>query len=132
MKSEIVGKRIAKILKDNRYSQRQFAEETGYTQSVISEILRGNREIDKMINIVAEKFGVSRDYLITGEESNKMDLIANNSMPANGLTKEDKLNLVHNLEELYRKHQQLLDDASQVMKEIAAINKLLIIDNNQI
>lgn len=130
MKDKIIGQRIAKILKDNRYSQRQFAEETGYTQSVISEILRGNREIDKLINIVAEKFGVSRDYLITGTESNKMDLIANNSIYANGLSKEDKFNLVHNLEELYSKHQQLLSDASKVMKEIAAINKLLILGTN--
>lgn len=130
MKSEVIGKRIAKILKDNRYSQRQFAEETGYTQSVVSEIIRGNREIDKLINIVAEKFGVSRDFLITGKESNKMDLIASDSIPANGLTKEEKLRLFDNLEELYRKHQQLLDDASQVMKEIAAINKILIVGTN--
>lgn len=127
MKSREIGERIAKILKDNRYSQRKFAEETGYTQSVISEIIRGNREIDKLINIVAEKFGVSRDYLITGKESNKIDLIASDSIPENGLTKEEKLRLFDNLEELYRKHQRLLDDASQVMKEIAAINKILIV-----
>lgn len=130
MKSLEIGERIAKILKDNRYSQRQFAEENGYTQSVISDILRGRREIDKLINIVAERFGVSRDYLITGNESNKMDLIASNSISANGLTKDEKLQLINNLEELYRKHQKILDEASQVMKEIAAINKLLIIGTN--
>ena len=130
MKSLEIGERIAKILKDNRYSQRQFAEENGYTQSVISDILRGRREIDKLINIVAERFGVSRDYLITGNESNKMDFIASDSISANGLTKEEKLQLINNLEELYRKHQKILDEASQVMKEIAAINKLLIIGTN--
>lgn len=130
MKSLEIGERIAKILKDNRYSQRQFAEENGYTQSVISDILRGRREIDKLINIVAERFGVSRDYLITGNESNKMDLIASDSISANGLTKDEKLQLINNLEELYRKHQKILDEASQVMKEIAAINKLLIIGTN--
>lgn len=130
MKSVEIGERIAKILKDNRYSQRQFAEENGYTQSVISDILRGRREIDKLINIVAERFGVSRDYLITGNESNKMDLIASDSISANGLTKDEKLQLINNLEELYRKHQKILDEASQVMKEIAAINKLLIIGSN--
>ena len=53
-------------------------------------------------------------------------MIASDSISANGLTKEEKLRLVANLEELYRKHQSLLDDASQVMKEIAAINKILI------
>jgi len=126
MKSKEVGNRIAKILKDNRYSQRKFAEEVNMPQSVISEIINGNREVDKLVNIVSDKFGISRDYLITGVEANRNDMIANDSISANGLTKEEKLRLVANLEELYRKHQSLLDDASQVMREIAAINKILI------
>ncbi len=126
MKSKEVGNRIAKILKDNRYSQRKFAEEVNMPQSVISEIINGNREVDKLVNIVSDKFGISRDYLITGVEANRNDMIASDSISANGLTKEEKLRLVANLEELYRKHQSLLDDASQVMKEIASINKILI------
>lgn len=126
MKSKEVGNRIAKILKDNRYSQRKFAEEVNMPQSVISEIINGNREVDKLVNIVSDKFGISRDYLITGVEANRNDMIASDSISANGLTKEEKLRLVANLEELYRKHQSLLDDASQVMREIAAINKILI------
>ena len=130
MKSKKVGERIAKILKDNRYSQRKFAEEVNMPQSVISEIINGNREVDKLVNIVSDKFGISRDYLITGVEANRNDMIASDSIPANGLTKEEKLRLVANLEELYRKHQSLLDDASQVMREIAAINKILILGTN--
>lgn len=130
MKSEIIGQRIAKILKDNRYSQRQFAAESGYTQSVISEILSGKREIDKLINIVIEKFNVSRDYLITGNAVNDMELIANYSISPNGLTKEEKQHLFNNLEGLYSKHKKLLEDANEVMKEIAAINKLLILGTN--
>lgn len=130
MKDEIVGNRISKVLKDNGYSQRSFAVEVGISQSVVSDMIRGRREIDKLVNIVAERFGVSRDYLITGEESNRKDMIASDSISANGLSKEEKLRLINNLEELYRKHQKLLDDASQVMKEIAAINKLLIIGTN--
>lgn len=130
MKSKKVGERIAKILKDNRYSQRKFAEEINMPQSVISEIINGNREVDKLVNIVSDKFGISRDYLITGVEANRNDMIASDSISANGLTKEEKLRLVANLEELYRKHQSLLDDASQVMREIAAINKILILGTN--
>ena len=38
MKSKEVGNRIAKILKDNRYSQRKFAEEVNMPQSVISAV----------------------------------------------------------------------------------------------
>ena len=125
-----MGKRISKVLKDNGFSQRTFADKIGLSQSVVSDMIRGRRQIDKLVNIVAERFGVSRDYLITGNESNKMDLIASDSISANGLTKDEKLQLINNLEELYRKHQKILDEASQVMKEIAAINKLLIIGTN--
>ena len=130
MKDEIVGNRISKVLKDNGYSQRSFSAEMGISQSVVSDMIRGRREIDKLVNLVAERFGVSRDYLITGEESNRKDMIASDSISANGLTTEEKLRLINNLEELYLKHQKLLDDASQVMKEIAAINKILIIGTN--
>lgn len=130
MKDEIVGNRISKVLKDNGYSQRSFSAEMGISQSVVSDMIRGRREIDKLVNLVAERFGVSRDYLITGEESNRKDMIASDSISANGLTTEDKLRLINNLEDLYLKHQKLLDDASQVMKEIAAINKILIVGTN--
>lgn len=130
MKDVNVGNRISKVIKDNGYSQRSFALEMKIPQSVVSDMIRGRREIDKLVNMVADKFGVSRDYLITGEESNRLDMIASDSISANGLTTEDKLRLINNLEELYRKHQKLLDDASQVMKEIAAINKILIIGAN--
>jgi len=130
MKDEIVGNRISKVLKDNGYSQRSFSAEIGISQSVVSDMIRGRREIDKLVNLVADRFGVSRDYLITGEESNRKDMIASDSISANGLTTEDKLRLINNLEDLYLKHQKLLDDASQVMKEIAAINKILIIGTN--
>lgn len=130
MKDEIVGNRISKVLKDNGYSQRSFSAEMGISQSVVSDMIRGRREIDKLVNLVAERFGVSRDYLITGEESNRKNMIASDSISANGLTTEDKIRLINNLEELYLKHQKLLDDASQVMKEIAAINKILIVGTN--
>lgn len=127
MKSEQIGSRIAKILKENRYSQAKFAEEIGMTQSVISEILRGIREIDRLVNIVADKFGVSRDYLITGIETKKADYIASDKLPKNGLSFEEKQRLIEKLEVLYKTHQDHLDKASQVMKEISAISKLLIV-----
>ena len=76
MKDEIVGNRISKVLKDNGYSQRSFSAEMGISQSVVSDMIRGRREIDKLVNLVAERFGVSRDYLITGEESNRKNMIA--------------------------------------------------------
>jgi len=69
MKSEVIGQRIAQILKERNYSQTKLARENGLNQSVISEMIRGFREIDRLVNIVSTKFNISRDYIIDGELS---------------------------------------------------------------
>lgn len=69
MKSEVIGQRIAQILKERNYSQTKLAKEYGLNQSVISEMIRGFREIDRLVNIVSTKFNISRDYIIDGELS---------------------------------------------------------------
>lgn len=127
MKSKDVGSRIKIILKERNLSQRDVSDKTGQPQSVISDIINGRRDYDKLVNLLSEVYGWSRDYIITGRGELITQNIANSDNSNSGLSKEEKLRLVANLEELYRKHQQLLDDASQVMKEIAAINKLLIV-----
>ncbi len=74
------------------------------------------------------------DYFIKGEENKLSDIIANNNISENGLSQEDKVRLLDKLEVLYERHQvilQTISDATKesgdVLKEIAAINKLLIV-----
>lgn len=127
MKSKEVGERIRLILKEKHLSQRQVEAETGVNQSVLSEVIRGNRDYEKVIERLSSHYGWSRDFIVMGKGNIEQSNIADSNHNDNGLSKEEKLRLINNLEELYRKHQQLLDDASQVMKEIAAINKILIV-----
>jgi transcriptional regulator with XRE-family HTH domain len=132
MKSKEVGERIRLILKEKGLSQRQVESDSGINQSVLSDVIRGNRDYEKVVERLSTHYGWSRDFIVMGKGNIEQSTIAESNQNDNGLSKEEKLRLINNLEELYRRHQQLLDDASLVMKEIAAINKLLIIGTNQI
>ena len=43
------------------------------------------------------------------------------------LSKEERQFLINNLHELYIRHEDLIQQAGNIMKQIAAINKILII-----
>lgn len=121
-----VGERIRLLMKENHLSQRLVEEQTGVNQSVLSEVINGRRDYEKTIEKLCAAYNWSRDFFVTGNGSPTQE-IAKSDNSNNALSKEEKLRLISNLEQLYSKHQKLLDDASQVMKEIAAINKLLIV-----
>lgn len=129
-----VGMRIKALLKGKKVTQLDLAQKTGFTQSIISEMLSGKRNSLPLVEKVCEIYGVSRDYIITGEENKLSDIIANNNIGENGLSHEDKIRLLDKLESLYERHQvilQTISDATkeggEVLREIATINKLLIV-----
>ena len=130
MKSKDVGERIRIILKKKGLSQRQVEADAGINQSVLSDVIRGNRDYEKVVERLSSRYGWSRDFIVMGKGEIEQTNIAESNQNNNGLSKEEKLRLINNLQELYLKHQKLLDDASQVMKEIAAINKILIAGTN--
>jgi len=130
MKSKDVGERIRIILKKKGLSQRQVEADAGINQSVLSDVIRGNRDYEKVVERLSSRYGWSRDFIVMGKGEIEQSNIAKSNQNNNGLSKEEKLRLINNLQELYLKHQKLLDDASQVMKEIAAINKILIAGTN--
>lgn len=129
-----VGTRIKALLKSKKVTQLELAQKTGITQSIISEMLSGKRNPLPLVEKICELYDVSRDYIVAGEENKLSDIIANNNIGENGLSQEDKVRLLDKLEVLYERHQviqQTISDATKesgdVLKEIAAINKLLIV-----
>ena len=72
MKSIEAGKRIKQLMKEKGVTQKELADMVKIPQSVISDAINGKREIDKLVNNVAEKFNVSRDYLISGSEFSEL------------------------------------------------------------
>lgn len=129
-----IGNRIKSLLRNKKMTQGELAAKTGFTQSVISEMISGKRNVMPLVEKLVELFQVSRDYIIAGEENNRSDIIIENNISENGLSKEERLRLLDRLNDLYELHQAVLKEtearlqkAEEVMKEIAAINKILIV-----
>lgn len=129
-----IGNRIKSLLKNKKMTQGELAAKTGFTQSVISEMISGKRNVMPLVEKLVELFQVSRDYIIAGEENNRSDIIIENNISENGLSKEERLRLLEKLNNLYEQHQTILreaearlQEAETTMKEIIAVNKILIV-----
>ncbi len=121
MKSVIVGNRIRALMKENKLSQRAVEENTGINQSVLSEVINGRRDYERVVDKLCSVYGWSRDFIVTG--CNNIANSDNNT----SLSNEERQILIKTLHELYCKHEDLIQQAGSVMKQIAAINKILII-----
>lgn len=121
MKSVIVGNRIRALMKENKLSQRAVEEYTGINQSVLSEVINGRRDYERVVDKLCSAYGWSRDFIVTGRNN-----IANSDNNTS-LSNEERQMLIKTLHELYCKHEDLIQQAGSVMKQIAAINKILII-----
>lgn len=108
-------------MKENKLSQRAVEEYTGINQSVLSEVINGRRDYERVVDKLCSAYGWSRDFIVTGRNN-----IANSDNNTS-LSNEERQILIKNLHELYCKHEDLIQQAGSVMKQIAAINKILII-----
>ena len=61
-----VGKRIRTLREQHNMSQRYLAEELHVTQGHISQVERGATISDALVELLATKFDVSKEYILTG------------------------------------------------------------------
>lgn len=134
MNRKDIGSRLKSFIKSQGLTQSTLAMQMGKTQSEISEMISGRRRFEPLATYLCDKYGASMDYFITGEENKLSDIIANNEEVRNGLSHDDKVQLLDKLESLYERHQAILKtisdatkESGEVLKEIATINKLLIV-----
>lgn len=63
-----VNERIKEIRKSNDLTMDKFGERIGVTKAAISKIEKGERGVtDQMIKLMVKEFGVSENWLRTGE-----------------------------------------------------------------
>ena len=89
------GQRIQKLRTDASLSQEAFASLLGVSRQSVSkwEADKAFPEIDKLV-IISEKFGVSCDWIITGEEILEQEVPEDNTKSKVTLTKGAYLTLV--------------------------------------
>lgn len=123
LKRKATGERIASVMKEKGITQMRLSEMTGFTQSVISEMVNGKRNNMPLAQYIADNFGKSLDWLINGTETKMGTAI---QQETSSISRIDRIELSNKLSLLYATHQKLMEQAQDIFQEIVAINKLLI------
>ena len=104
MENNIIGERIAGLLREQGKSQRKLAEQVGTTGASISRYIKGNRvPTGPVLANIAKELHTTTDYLLgNNQDSNDTDLEYNYTQRviarnANRWSKKQKLALVNAL-----------------------------------
>lgn len=75
---------------DQVTSQQDFAEKLGFTPGYVSRLLKSDKPVPKEVApVIADKFGVSLEYLASNGEQGSMFPITNKSEQTNGTEQSD-------------------------------------------
>lgn len=130
-KEESIILRIKEVMKERGITnQKEFEAAVGVAQSTISAIFNLNRSSLPLIDAMGDKFGISKQWLLTGAGIKylKADI---NDLPVNlsEMTNSDRIELLKRLEILYERHQKIMEEEQDIMKQIVELNKYLILGN---
>lgn len=84
-----------------------------------------------IINSVCEIFGVNKEWLLSGvgmkyKQSNDIT----NAILCDTSAISDKMAIIKEMNELYKKHQSLLQQAQEIMETIVDMNKKILLNEN--
>ncbi len=125
MDKKEVGVRIKAFMKEKGLTQTKVADMLGIKQSSVSDMISGRRDTVRLALGLANYYSLSSDIFL-GSNNKYVQNIAERDI-INSLNVDERQNLINNLHDLYKKHEDLLNEACSVMKQIATINKILII-----
>lgn len=125
MDKKEVGVRIKAFMKEKGLTQTKVADMLGIKQSSVSDMISGRRDTVRLALGLAKYYSLSSDIFL-GSNNKYVQNIAERDI-INSLNVDERQNLINNLHDLYKKHEDLLNEACSVMKQIATINKILII-----
>lgn len=125
MDKKEVGVRIKAFMKEKGLTQTKVADMLGIKQSSVSDMISGRRDTVRLALDLANYYSLSSDIFL-GSNNKYVQNIAERDI-INSLNVDERKNLINNLHDLYKKHEDLLNEACSVMKQIATINKILII-----
>lgn len=117
-----VGKRIKAFLKEKGLKQSDLGDALKLPQSTISDMINGRRDTFRLADLIASHYGVSRDWLFDGCE-----VLDDFSGGAIELDQEQRQKLLERLNSLYERHQDIIREEQEIMKQMVAINRMLIV-----
>jgi transcriptional regulator with XRE-family HTH domain len=131
-KNEEIKNRIEEIMREKGLSGKGLAEDLSYDQSSISAVLNLKRSPMALIEKMSEAYGISKTWFLTGggtKFTSSEQIIDKKLANVNNLSIEERAKMINDVNQLYKRHQDLLEEASKVMKQIVELNKALLINN---
>lgn len=123
-----INERIKEIMCEKGYNQSELADITGIAQSTISAILRGARKHTPLINALSEKLGINKEWLLSGvgvKYKNSTAITDNTHLDITA-----RAAIMREVNALYARHQNLLEEAGKVMATIVELNKKILLNEN--
>lgn len=131
-KSEEIKNRIEEIMREKGLNGKQLAKAVSIDQSTVSSVLGLKRSPMSLLEKISSTYGVNKMWLLTGRGIKYIasDLALDKTMTdVNNLSIEERAKMVNDINQLYKRHQDLLAEASEVMKQIVELNKSLLLSN---
>lgn len=124
---KVIG-RIKEIMREQQLNQIMLSEKTGVIRSSISAILSGIRSNRPLVDAMAEKMGVNKDWLLIGSGFKYTN--STNITERLHLDITTRTAIMREVNALYTKHQSLLEEAGKVMATIIELNKKILLNEN--
>lgn len=126
----MICERIKDLMKEKALSQKELCEQTNMIQSSVSAILNGKRSPMPIVDKVCEIFAINKEWLLTGigmkyKQSNDIS----NAILCDNSAISDKMAIIKEMNELYKKHQNLLQQAQEIMETIVDMNKKILMSD---
>ena len=129
-KEESIVLRIKEVMKERGITnQKEFEAAVGVAQSTISAIFNLNRSSLPLIDAMGDKFGMSKQWLLTGTGTKYLQTKDDAPVNLSGMTNSDRIELLNRLNLLYERHQKIMEEEQDIMKQIVDLNKKLILGN---
>lgn len=130
-KDKKIVERIKAIMREEGVKQVEFAKRLNTDQSSVSAVLNLKRSPMALVDKIEKVLGINRTWLLTGEgvQHDPADVeLDKNIANLSTLSIEDRTKMLSDVNLLYKRHQDLLEEASEVMKQIVELNKILLLN----
>lgn len=134
IKDETVVLRIKEVMKEKGFtSQASFGDAIKQPQSTISAVLSLTRGAAPVIDAMNQYLHLSKQWLLTGLGSKyETNIIKEAASKLPNMTNSERVELLKQLNELYARHQKLMEEAQDIMKTIVEIDKKILLSNSDI
>lgn len=130
-RDEGICSRIKEVMRENALNQKGLVEKTGMKQSSVSDILGMKRSPMPLVEKMVEVFGVNKLWLLSGngfKYANSEDIAKSDMGKSSAIL--NKTEILNEVNALYKKHQELLAQAAEIMGTIVDLNKKLLLNTN--